>query len=478
MSRSAPLPHVVSLVDGVTHQRAALRVDPESVELVGEAIELFREEASELVADGWLAAGSERDFWEIGECLFTVDAAGELGEPQPWLRLFREHELIPPEFPLLFERRPLPGGIEAGREVMVAELTIDRRDCLYNRDWQAFHLRKRRQFADELERFLREAALDYVDPDRAELALARRDESDKALLLRAAAQRVFNAPFELYSRFTGRRRLIKDGISTLLNVMAGHGGACSEKAQAIRFVTDALGLPAQYILCGPETRGELPTDILLEILETFEAQYSTTAQAFWNHIAVLVELDGREVLVDASGGNIPFLWESGEDLEALLDRRGEARRGVLHRYVVGSDELFYHRADQELPERLLYALELGWADPHIDLVQALDDELGLMTMPDLWLGALVYRDEEERALLREWYEEKWLEPGHVRGVLFSNDLTTAEGAIADELRASYPSVAAAVTEAHPYIEERLEEANPGSRYKAEIVLVGRREDIE
>jgi hypothetical protein len=478
MMTSAPLPHVLRLVEGVTHQRITVRLDPDSVELVGDALEVLREDAGVLIAEGRLCEGEAPAFWEIGECLFTIDGEGELGELQPRLRLFRGHEPVTPESLIFFERRPLPGGVEDGREVMVAELTIDRRDCRYNRDWAAFHLRKRRQFAEEIERFLRDSVNAFAAPERAELALSRRNEQDRALLLRAVAQRIHDAPFELYSRFIGRRRLIKDGISTLLHIEAGHGGACSEKAQALRFIADALEIPAQYVLCGPNTRGELPADVLLAILDTFDTQYSTAVQAYWNHVAVLVELEGREVLVDASGGNIPFLWESGEPLAEMLDRHGAERRGVPHRYVVGSDELHYHRVVQELPENLLFALELGWADPHIDLVQALDDELGLMTMPDLWLGGLAYRDEEERATLRAWYDEKWIAPGHVRGVVFTDDLTTAAGPIADELRERYPAVAAAATEARSSIEERLEEANPGARYKAELVLVGRREDLD
>jgi hypothetical protein len=215
-------------------------------------------------------------------------------------------------------------------------------------------------------------------------------------------------------------------------------------------------------------------DALLEILESFEVQYTSRAQAFWNHLAVLVEIGDDEVLVDASNGNIPFLWTKGEELAAMLDRRGRARRGIVHRYVVGADELFYHRVDQRVPERLLFALELGWADPHIDLVQVLDDELGLLTMPDLWLGVLAHRDEAERQTLRQWYLDRWLAPGHVRGVEFAADLLSAQGLMAAELRERYPAAARAATEGRAYLEDRLEEANPGGSYSTELVVVGRR----
>jgi hypothetical protein len=469
----APLPHALLLVEGTTRQRAAIGVDPERTRVVADALALFRRPPDELLAAGRLAGPGVAPFLEMGECLFAVDASGELGALRARLRLLRGHEPVDPGSPLLFERRPLPDG---EREVMLAELTIDRRDVEYDRDWRAYHLRKRRQAAAEIEAFLLDAAAARHGRARAERALEARDERGRALLLEAAARRVFEAPFELYSRFVGERRLIKDGLATLRNVSAGHGGACSEKAQAVRLLADALDLPAAYVLAGPNTRGEVPVDALLQILETFEVQYTSTAQAFWNHLAVLVELGGDEVLVDASNGNIPFLWTRGEELAAMLDRRGRARRGVAHRYVVGADELFYHRVDQRVPERLLYALELGWADPHIDLVQALDDELGLLSMPDLWLGVLAFRDEAERRTLREWYLDRWLGPGHVRGVEFATDCLAAPGPMAAELRARYPAAARAATEGRAYIEDRLEEANPGSSYRVEFIVAGRRAD--
>lgn len=470
---STPLPHVLSLVEGVTRQRAALVIDADEVPSVADALDLFRCPPEALIERGQLPSDAVVPFLEMGECLFVITHDGALGDPHEWLRLAQGHELITMDGPLQFERRALDGS---GHEVMLAELTVDRREIPYDRDWPAFHKRKLGQFENEIETFLFESASSFVGERKASEAMSSRTEEDKALLLEAASKRIFNAPFELYSRFVGQRRLIKDGLSTLRNIMCGHGGACSEKAQAVRILADALEIPASYVLSGPNTRGEVPVEALLEILETFEAQFSSKAQAFWNHIAVLVELGGREILVDASNGNIPYLWVSGDELEAMLDREGPQRKGVAHRYVVGADELFYHRVDQLVPERLLYALELGWADPHIDIVQVLDDELGLLTMPDLWLGVLAYRDDDERQTLRSWYHDQWLTPGHVRGVLFAKDLETAEGPLASELRDRYPEAASAATAGRAFIEERLEEANPGANYRIELVVVGRRQN--
>ena len=128
-----------------------------------------------------------------------------------------------------------------------------------------------------------------------------------------------------------------------------------------------------------------------------------------------------------------------------------------------------------MPERLLFALELGWADPHLDLVQTLDDELGLLTMPELWLGLLPWRNEEERQLVHDWYREKWLAPGLIRELLFTDDPQGATGPLAEELRQRYPRAAVAATAGLTYLEHRLEEANPGEGYRTEFVLVGRKE---
>jgi len=358
---------------------------------------------------------------------------------------------------------------------MLADIVLDRRNCTYDRDWDLYHGRKIRQAKDELEAFLLDDAATFAERGRAENALASRSEEDKELLLRAAARKIFEAPFELYSRFVGRRRLIKDGLSTVRHVMVGDGGACSEKAQAIRLIADFLEIPASYVIAGPDATGEVPVDSMLEILETFDVEYSRAVQTYWNHIAVVVELGGREVLVDASNGNIPFLWVTGDELREMLDVRGAERRAVKHRYVVGSDRIYYNRIEQLVPERLLYALELGWADPHIDLVQSLDDELGLLTMPDIWLGLLPYRTEEERELVREWYREKWLSPGLIRGVLFTDDPLGADGEMARQIEERYPRAVRAASSGRQYIEYRLEEANPGAGYHVEFVVLGRKE---
>lgn len=470
------LPHVLQLTEGVTHQRVALRVEPTEIESLGQALELFLKEPKELVETGVLPRDGVESYLEISECLFTVVGDGGLGELHEGLHLYQETESVVPEMPLLFERRPVPGD-KRGKlnEIMLADIVIDRRNCKYDRDWNVFHQRKIDQAKEELQSFLLAATTELAGRERAEKAIRNRHEEDKELLFRAAARRVFDAPFELYSRFVDKRRLIKDGLSTLRHVMSGDGGACSEKAQAIRLIADFLEIPASYVIAGPDATGEVPVDAMLEILETFEVEYSRAVQTYWNHIAVLATIGDREILVDASNGNIPFLWVSGDELEAMLDRRGAERRAVEHRYVVGADRLYYNRVDQLVPERLLYALELGWADTHIDLVQSLDDELGLLTMPDLWLGLLPFRTDEERGLVEDWYHQKWLSPGLIQGVLFTDDPLNAEGELASQIEERYPRAVRAASAGREYIEYRLEEANPGAGYHVEFVVLGRKE---
>lgn len=463
------LPHFLQLGDGVTRQRTTLRVDPEELPTVGASLELFKEEAARLVDDGWLLQGSVPAFHEVGECLFRLDAEGRLEALHDGLRVLRGHEPLELGEPLRFERRE----VEGRGDVMLAELTLDRRDCTYQRDWAAYHRRKWAQGREAFERLVIEAAAGDLGVETAARALQGGSEQDRGLLLRAAARRVHEAPFELYSRFLADGRLIKDGAATLRAIAEGHGGACSEKAQAVKLLADGLGLEAEYVLSGPGASGEVPEEALLEILDTFDVQYSRAVQRYWNHLAVLVRIAGEEVLVDASGGNIPFLWERGERLAALLDARGSERVAVRHKYVVEEDELYYNRVDQLVPERLLYALELGWADPHIDLVQVLDDELGLLGGRGLWLGVIPYRDEEERATVEAWYEEHWLAPGKVRGLAFAEELEASREPLCASFVEAYPAAAQGAAEGLPAIEARLEEANPGEGYRVELVVAAR-----
>ena len=67
-------------------------------------------------------------------------------------------------------------------------------------------------------------------------------ETDKLNLLEAVARRIWESDFESYSRFVGPKWVYKTGDETVRNIIGGGGGICSEKVQALKFLTDNYGL--------------------------------------------------------------------------------------------------------------------------------------------------------------------------------------------------------------------------------------------
>ena len=78
------------------------------------------------------------------------------------------------------------------------------------------------------------------ESERAKRIVVLESTSDKADFIHALALRIWEADFENYSRFMGRKLVFKSGDETVLNIIGGRGGICSEKVQALKFLTDAI----------------------------------------------------------------------------------------------------------------------------------------------------------------------------------------------------------------------------------------------
>ena len=148
------------------------------------------------------------------------------------------------------------------------------------------------------------------------LELSSRDQKTK--LVHILAQRIWESDFESYSRFTGRKLAHKTGDETIRNIMEGAGGICSEKVQALKFITDHFEISSEYLLAGVDAKGQMPEEKLRELLDTFDFRFSKRHMRYWQHTALLYHIDGTSILVDATNGNIPFLFLTGGAAERLL----------------------------------------------------------------------------------------------------------------------------------------------------------------
>ena len=121
---------------------------------------------------------------------------------------------------------------------------------------------------------------------------------------------------------------------------------------------------------------------------------------YWEHLALLYHLDGRDIIVDATNGNIPFIFLAGPDAERMLNCRDKVPVSV--RMSLNTESFYYHRVPQDIPENLLYALE-GWI-PEADLIEVFENELGLYISERYFVMPLVYKNRKEFLELEQQYK--------------------------------------------------------------------------
>jgi len=104
--------------------------------------------------------------------------------------------------------------------------------------------------------------------------------------------------------------------------------------------------------------------------------------------------------VDATNGNIPFIFLAGPDVDKMLNCRDKVPVSV--RMSLNTESFYYHRVPQDIPENLLYALE-GWI-PEADLIEVFENELGLYISERFFVMPLVYKNRKEFLDLERQYK--------------------------------------------------------------------------
>ena len=336
-------------------------------------------------------------------------------------------------------RRAVAGDVEFD----LVDLTLERSGPGYGRDWVAFHVRRWGLAAGEFEDFVA-GALEGGGWDEGVLGL---DDSDSRLgLLLALARRIFGSGFENYSRFVDGGLRFRTGDQAVLNMAAGHGGVCVEKVQALKFLTDHYGLESEYLLAGP-AGGLPPVDRLRELLCTLDFRFAKRHMRYWQHLALLYWLGGEPLVVDATGGCLPFVFRLGDQGRRLLDS-GEP---VPVRMVGEPQDYYYHRVDQDVPLALLLALECRLDGA--DMVQVFENELGLYLSDRYYVMPLPYRSEAEYGRLRAEYEEYCLRLGLCWDV---SPCWSLDGVVGRRFAADCPAVAAAVLDCRDRLLERYD----------------------
>lgn len=427
------LPTFLRWSDYLTGKSCTLRVEPEDIgapigRLVSEYLAV--RDAKGLVSDRRLLPDSLGAFQALQDITLTLSDDGAPGALIPGTVLRNGPRELNP-----VQSAPREVVLLGGSYVHLLEVSIDRSETGYARNWTGFNRRRWDRNSDRFERFV-ESATDS----------GQESELD---FLRLLAKEIWNSPFENYSRFTGQRIPYKTADETLLNIIEGRGAICSEKVQALKFITDMRGLESNYVFAGPDAVGRLPSADLRRLLETFDFRGSRHMMRYWQHLALEYVIEGRCILVDATNGNIPFLFLDGPECESLLDPDFPTPAPV--RMGTYSENFYYHRAPCDLALDLCYAMENYI--PEIDLVQVFDNELGLVITPEFLVAPVPYQTEEEFQEMNALYE-RLAAPDNLEVDVCSEwqlDSPLGESFVQHE-----PEAAAAILDSHDHLLERYD----------------------
>ncbi len=380
-------------------RECSLRLEPEDLGLpFGALLERYLRHApiDEMLGDCRITRSSADTLYSLQDLVYASDDGGKLSGMFDGIALCEGgRSLAPGDIPAVHRAK------WEEQEVALLDIAIDRVACGYDRNWRGFHARRWRRAPQRYAAFVYDTlAADHGERE-ADAILALESTEQMLSFLESLARRIWNSPFENYSRFTGRRLVYKSGDETIDNILDGGGAICSEKVQSLKFLTDHYGLESEYLLAGPGAEGPFPVEKLREILTTFDPRFSKRYMRYWQHTALLYHLNGADVLVDATNGNVPFLFLQGGEAEPLLRCRDKRAVGV--RMVESEEDFFYHRVPQDIPENLFFALE-GWI-PFSDLMQVFDNELGLYLSSDYYVAPVSWRSDREFQRDRDQFQD-------------------------------------------------------------------------
>ena len=400
MSIAAPQNYILQLTDALTARRVPMRIDSDESTLPLGALlaRCLREPPVErLVREQRITLGGVDTLQELQDLVYTTSDSGQLGGPYQGI-VFRQQERVAD----LREPPAVQASRLDGRDVAVVDVEIDRLNVGYDRNWVGFHRRRWDRNASTYVEFARASVRRGRTEAEADEVLGLSEAAHELALVKSLARTIWESDFESYSRFTGGRLRYKTGDQTVRNVIDGGGGICSEKVQALKFLTDHYGIRSEYILAGPDVPAPVPEERLRELLTTFDFRLRKRYLRYWQHTALLYTIGETSILVDATNGNIPFLFLEGGRAERVLGY--EDKPPVTVRMAVYQDDFYYHRVSQDIPENLFFAME-SWI-PDIDLVQVFDNELGLYISPTLFVTPVVYRSQAAFERQREAYVEE------------------------------------------------------------------------
>ena len=390
------LPYFIQIADKWSKRRFALRLKSahefSSLSTLLDYVKHLSDyDIDGLISEGRLSAAGRDDIEDFRAIAYNIDENGSFTDFIEEIVFKQRGRTLQPDKGLKFEHRMTDK--EGFADILVAELILDRDNVPYNRNWKGYYKRKwdnnpsYKKFVENL--------IHRNYPERGDEVLQISTYVDTVDFLKAIGQRLFAAPYEIYSRFIGRKLRFRTGPEALDAIISGRGGNCSEKASAYLFIAQNWGIESRFALAGDGAKGKFPYDTLRRGLDHYDFRFKEDAQQYWSHFANIFIVDGKKVFVDATGGPIAFVFADGEEAEAYL-----TRSKFVPVFFPGEESAYYyHDPPQDIAEDVLYSMEAFMPDADIYHVLGPDDEdepFGLLIKNNLWVCPGVYRTEGER----------------------------------------------------------------------------------
>ena len=389
--------YLLQFSDSLSGRKCILRIEREDILLpLNHLLEKYLKNplVGRLLEEGRITQGSVETLADIQDFVYMAADDGRLGDISAGI-IFKQGRRPIDLNSAPFLEQALIGDIP----VLVIDLHIDRTNAGYDRNWAGFHRRRWLRHQKIYSDFVMSTLERECSREEAQDILELSSMDRKARLVQLLAQRIWESDFESYSRFTGRKLAHKTGDETVRSIIDGAGGICSEKVQALKFITDHFGISSEYLFAGVDARGQIPEEKLRELLDTFDFRFSKRYMRYWQHTALLYHIDGTSILVDATNGNIPLLFLTNGAAERLLAH--EDKQPVQVKMVDSYEEFYYHRVSQVIPENLFFAMET-WIQ-HMDLIQVFENELGLYLSKDFYVTPIVFKGSREFDKLKGEY---------------------------------------------------------------------------
>jgi agmatinase len=446
--KNSDLTHLLQITDSATESSCAMKIEPNTFTSVKEMLDTY----IKVINDDLMTPKSSESISVIQDCIYNIDDEGELLDLYEGLIIRQDNNVVDIDDKPIFEliqSKDQP-------EFMLLDLTIDRSRITEEGNAYGYNVRKWKKNKGVFENFIKECIVKEYGSESEDI-LNLDTQTAKIKFLRAVAKRIWEADFELYSRFIGEKLRFKDPSETLLNIIAGRGGTCTEKSSAMKMITDICGFESEYLLAGPEAKGPFPVEPLRRILSTLDFTLGKKYMIYWQHTGLLYNVDGEDVMMDVTNGNVPFLFLTGDEIEEHL--RPQNKKSVKIRMAMDDEDFYYHVVPQDIPENLIFAMQ-DWIED-VDLINVFDDGLGLLINEDYFVWPLMYHNDEDRLKEYDWWLEKKSEKNLPAVEILDN--YSVPGLIADEFQEKYPQKFADIVESAEYLAERYNESYKESK---------------